>query len=49
MTNPWLVLAVLILARTSFGMQYQSVGAIGPAMMAGLGLDYTDLGTLIGA
>jgi predicted MFS family arabinose efflux permease len=48
-TNPWLVLAVLILARTSFGMQYQSVGAVGPAMMAGLGLDYTDLGTLIGA
>lgn len=49
MTNPGLVLAVLILARTSFGMQYQSVGAVGPAMMAGLGLDYTDLGTLIGA
>lgn len=49
MKNPWLVLAVLVLGRTSFGMQYQSVGAVGPALMAGLGLNYTDLGTLIGA
>jgi hypothetical protein len=43
-----LVLAVPILGRTSFGMQYRSVGAVGPATMAGLGLNYTDLGTLIG-
>ena len=47
--NPWAILAVLILGRTAFGMQYQSVGAVGPAMMADLHLNFADLGTLLGA
>ncbi len=48
-SNPWAILAVLILGRTAFGTQYQSVGAVGPAMMAELNLTFTDLGTLLGA
>ena len=48
-SNRWAILAVLILGRTAFGLQYQSVGAVGPAMMADLRLTFTDLGTLLGA
>lgn len=48
-SNRWVVLAILILGRTAFGLQYQSVGAVGPAMMADLYLTFTDLGTLLGA
>ncbi len=49
LSNPMAILAMLILGRTAFGMQYQSVGAVGPAMMADLHLSFTDLGTLLGA
>jgi MFS family permease len=40
---------VLAAARVAYGLQFQSVGAAGPAMVAELGLDYASLGTLVGA
>src|ERR671912_1188750 len=43
------LLAVLTFARVAYGVQFQSVGAVGPAMIADLGLDYASLGTLVGA
>jgi predicted MFS family arabinose efflux permease len=43
------LLAVLTFARIAYGVQFQSVGAVGPAMIADLGLDYASLGTLVGA
>src|SRR5918993_21621 len=43
------LLAVLTFARVAYGVQFQSVGAVGPAMVAELGLDYAALGTLVGA
>jgi predicted MFS family arabinose efflux permease len=45
----WLVLALLALVRIAMGIQFQSIGAVGPALVSGLGLDYATLGTLAGA
>jgi predicted MFS family arabinose efflux permease len=39
----------LVIARIAFGVQFQSVGAVGPAMVKDLGLAYASLGTLVGA
>jgi predicted MFS family arabinose efflux permease len=47
--GPWTLLAVLVIARIAFGVQFQSVGAVGPAMVSDLGLAYASLGTLVGA
>src|SRR5260221_1743661 len=47
--GPWTLLAVLGIARIAFGVQFQSVGAVGPAMVKDLGLAYASLGTLVGA
>lgn len=44
----WLALAVLTLARTSMGFQFQSLASAGAPLVAGLGLSYADLGALIG-
>jgi predicted MFS family arabinose efflux permease len=43
------LLAALTIARIAFGVQFQSVGAVGPAMVEDLGLAYASLGTLVGA
>jgi predicted MFS family arabinose efflux permease len=45
----WLMLATAIIARIGSGMQTQSVGAVGPSLVQGMGLAYGALGTLIGA
>jgi predicted MFS family arabinose efflux permease len=45
----WLVLGLLVLVRIAMGIQFQSIGAVGPALVSGLGLDYAALGTLAGA
>lgn len=47
--RPWLILAAVALARIGFGYQYQTVATLGPDLMQLYGLDYTGLGTLIGA
>ena len=47
--GPLTLLAVLTFARIAYGVQFQSVGAVGPAMIEELGLNYASLGTLVGA
>lgn len=47
--NRWAELLLLGLARTSMGVQFQSVGALGPLLVGSLVPDYTMLGSLIGA
>jgi predicted MFS family arabinose efflux permease len=48
MHNRWAVLALVVVARTGMGFQFQSVAAVGPFLVADLGLSYAQLGTLIG-
>ncbi len=45
----WILLAVLTVARAAYGLQLQSVGAVGPAIVDDLGIAYASLGTLVGA
>jgi predicted MFS family arabinose efflux permease len=47
--NRWTELLLLSLARTSMGVQFQAVGALGPLLVGTLVTDYAALGTLIGA
>jgi MFS family permease len=44
----WLILAVLFVARTAMGFQFQSIGALGPALVDDLAIDFALLGTLVG-
>ena len=48
MESKWRILAVLFTARCVMGMQFESVGALGPLLRAE-GLDYAGLGILVGA
>jgi len=48
MNNRWLILAVLFLARTAMGFQFQSVASLSSFVITDLGIDYTQLGLLIG-
>ena len=49
MNNRWLVLAVLFLARTAMGFQFQSVASLSSFVITDLDIDYTQLGLLIGS
>jgi len=42
------MLAILFIARTAVGFQFQSVAALGPVMVTELSIDYATLGTLVG-
>lgn len=44
----WTVLAVLFLARTAMGFQFQSVASVAPFLIDALAIDFAMLGTLIG-
>ena len=44
----WRALALLTIARTSLGFQFQSVASVSPLLVEQMGLTYPDLGTLIG-
>ena len=44
----WLILAVLFLARTAMAFQFQAVAALSSFFIADFGLDFTQLGLLIG-
>jgi predicted MFS family arabinose efflux permease len=44
----WLILAVLFLARTAMGFQFQAVAALSSFVLADLKIDYARLGLLIG-
>jgi predicted MFS family arabinose efflux permease len=45
----WLILAVLFAARAATGFQFQAVGSATKLLMRGLGMDYSQVGMLIGA
>ena len=45
----WLILAVLFAARAATGFQFQAIGSSTNMLMRDLGLDYSQLGMLIGA
>ena len=44
----WIMLAVLFLARTAMGLQFQTVASTGPFLIDALAIDFTSLGALIG-
>jgi len=44
----WLVLGAVFIARTSMGYQFQSIGSVGPLLVAQLAIDFAVLGSLIG-
>lgn len=44
----WLVLVLLFAGRTGLGFQFQTMGSVSDAVVADLGLNYTQIGTLIG-
>src|SRR5262249_30957981 len=44
----WLILAVLFMARTAMGFQFQAVAALSSFVVADLKIDYAGLGLLIG-
>jgi predicted MFS family arabinose efflux permease len=44
----WFILAVLFLARTAMGFQFQSGAALSSSVIADFSIDYTQLGLLIG-
>jgi MFS family permease len=46
--NRWVVLAVLFLARTAMGFQFQSVATLTPSLISKLSIDYAQLGLLVG-
>jgi MFS family permease len=46
--NRWGILAILFVARTGLGLQFQTVGSVSEEIAAELGLNFTQIGTLIG-
>jgi len=48
MNRLWLILAILTLARTTMGFQFQSVAALGPLLTANGTISHAELGALIG-
>jgi MFS family permease len=48
LSNRWLMLFVLFVARTAIAFQFQTVGSVGPILVVTLAIDYAVVGTLIG-
>ncbi len=48
-SNRWLILAVLFLARTAMGFQFQSVVGVSSSLRGDLGIGLAELGVLVGA
>lgn len=46
--NRWVILALLFLTRTAMGVQFQTVGSVGPILVDALAIEYTAVGMLIG-
>ncbi|MDA0787018.1 MAG: MFS transporter [Proteobacteria bacterium] len=46
--NRWVVLGALFLARSALGYHFQSVASVSPLLVEDLGIDFTEIGTLIG-
>jgi predicted MFS family arabinose efflux permease len=48
MHRRWLILAVLFVARTAMGFQYQTIASTAPLLLRDLHVGFAELGTLIG-
>lgn len=46
--NRWMMLGALFLARVSLGFQFQTVASVAPLLVIDMGLNFTEIGTLIG-
>lgn len=46
--NRWFILAILVLARTAVGFQFQSIAAVGTLLIDDLSISYAMLGLIIG-
>ena len=44
----WFILAVLFVARLALGYQFQSTGSVAPFLIRDLGIDYAQVGVLVG-
>ncbi len=44
----WMILAVLFAARAATGFQFQSVGSAAKLLMEDLGINYSQIGMLLG-
>jgi predicted MFS family arabinose efflux permease len=44
----WIILAILFASRAATGFQFQSVGSVADHLMRDLGLDYAQIGALLG-
>jgi len=47
-SSRWVVLAALFLARSTLGYQYQSVASVSPLLVDDLGINFAEVGALIG-
>ncbi|MFP6697131.1 MAG: MFS transporter [Alphaproteobacteria bacterium] len=48
LNNRWAILALLLVVRLVMGFQFQAVASMTPFMAADLGLDFAQIGTLVG-
>jgi MFS family permease len=48
MASRWAMLAVVFVTRASMGFQFQSIASVAPLLVADLGLNYAQVGTLVG-
>lgn len=48
MANRWAALALVFVARSSMGVQFQAVASVAPLLIADLGISYAQIGWLIG-
>ena len=46
--NRWAILAILFVARTGLGLQFQTIGSVSDHLAANFGISFTEVGTLIG-
>ena len=48
LASRWFILAVLFAARFALGYQFQSAGSVAPFLIRDFGIDYTQVGLLVG-
>ena len=46
--NRWTILGALCVVRLGIGFQFQTVGSVAPFLVDDLGIDYSQIGTLVG-
>mgnify|MGYP003310185846 CR=1 FL=1 len=46
--NRWSILTLFIFVRFVMGFQFQAVASVTPFLVTDLGVDYTQIGTLVG-